>query len=182
MSLPSINFLHLTRSRDIAQTRYDRSQHDTAHLHPLTNVPTKYQLPIPQFLYYRPDKIFKLGVTTPRLKVQSRSHHPAHLHPQTNVPTNLPSINFLHLSEIQPAQTFCHRHPPWDNFPYKARLYFCVYQLELTSYHILLFILTLRISLMLCFLLEKPSSWESLPVASALLDPSSDRLDSPLRP
>ena len=24
-----------------------RSNHDTAHLHPLTNVPTKYQLPTP---------------------------------------------------------------------------------------------------------------------------------------
>ena len=57
MSLPSINFLHLTVSviqpgQDfIAQGHYgkvkSRSHHDVAHLHALTNVPTKYQLPTP---------------------------------------------------------------------------------------------------------------------------------------
>ena len=36
-----------------------RSHHDVAHLHPLTNVPTKYQLPTPlRFLRYSPDKLF----------------------------------------------------------------------------------------------------------------------------
>ena len=57
MSLPSINFLHLTvseilpRQNFIGQGHYGkvkgRSHHDVAHLHPLTNVPTKYQLPTP---------------------------------------------------------------------------------------------------------------------------------------
>ena len=57
MSLPSINFLHLTVSKIypgqdfIGQGHYSkvksRSGHDVAHLHPLTNVPTKYQLPTP---------------------------------------------------------------------------------------------------------------------------------------
>ena len=57
MSLPSINFLHLTVSEIqsgqdfIGQGHYSkvklRSHHDVAHLHPLTNVPTKYQLATP---------------------------------------------------------------------------------------------------------------------------------------
>ena len=63
MSLPSINFLHLTVSEMqpgqdfIGQGHYrkvkgqikvnSRSRHDVAHLHRLTNVPTKYQLPTP---------------------------------------------------------------------------------------------------------------------------------------
>ena len=57
MSLPNINFLHLTVSeiypgQDFqTQGHYgkvkSRSHHDVAHLHPLTNVPTKYQLPTP---------------------------------------------------------------------------------------------------------------------------------------
>ena len=59
MSLQSINFLHLTVSKIypgqdfIGQGHYgkvkdqSRSRHDVAHLHPLTNVPTKYQLPKP---------------------------------------------------------------------------------------------------------------------------------------
>ena len=57
MSLPNINFLHLTVSEIypeqdfIGQGHYgkvkSRSDHDVAHLHPLTNVPTKYQLPTP---------------------------------------------------------------------------------------------------------------------------------------
>ena len=57
MSLPSINFLHLTVSyiwpgQDcIGQGHYSkvksRSHYDTTHLHPPTNVPTKYQLPTP---------------------------------------------------------------------------------------------------------------------------------------
>ena len=55
MSLPSINFLHLTISeippgQDFkGQAHYykvkSRSDHNVAKLHPLTNVSTKYQLP-----------------------------------------------------------------------------------------------------------------------------------------
>ena len=59
MSLPSINFytlwfpryspdkifkLKVTRARSKVKSR---SHHDITHLHILTNVPTKYQLPIP---------------------------------------------------------------------------------------------------------------------------------------
>ena len=57
MSLPSINFLHLTVSEILpgqdfkGQGHYgkvkSRSDHDVAHLQPLTNVPAKYQLPTP---------------------------------------------------------------------------------------------------------------------------------------
>ena len=57
MSLPSINFLHFTVAEIqpgqefIGQGHYgtvkSRSRHDAAHPHPLTNVPTKYQLPTP---------------------------------------------------------------------------------------------------------------------------------------
>ena len=54
MSLPSINFLHLTVSRysldkvTTARSKVkSRSDHNVAHLHPLTNIATKYQLPTP---------------------------------------------------------------------------------------------------------------------------------------
>ena len=59
MSLPSINFLDLRFLRysldkifklkaTMAWSKVkSRSDHDVAHLHILTNVPTKYQLPIP---------------------------------------------------------------------------------------------------------------------------------------
>ena len=57
MSLPSIKFLHLTVSeikpgQDFKGHGHygkvkSRSDHDVAHLHPLTNVPAKYQLPTP---------------------------------------------------------------------------------------------------------------------------------------
>ena len=66
-----------------------RSHHDVAHLHPLTNVPTKYQIPTP----YGSGDIAqpsppKLKFTMARSKVKSRSHHDvAHLHPPINVPT-----------------------------------------------------------------------------------------------
>ena len=56
--------------------------HDVAHLYPLTNVPTKYQLPTPlRFPRYSSDKILKLKVITARPKVKSRSDI------LTNVPT-----------------------------------------------------------------------------------------------
>ena len=72
-----------------------RSHHDVAHLQPLTNVPTKYQLPTPygfQDIAHHPrnspDKFFKLVVTMTSSKVKSRSHHDiTHLQPQINVPT-----------------------------------------------------------------------------------------------
>ena len=48
MSIPSINFL---QQDFISQGHYgtvkSKSDHDFAHLHPLTDVPTKYQLPTP---------------------------------------------------------------------------------------------------------------------------------------
>ena len=57
MSLISINSLHLTvaeiqHGQDfIGQGHYGKvkgsSRHDVAHLHPQTNLPTKYQLPTP---------------------------------------------------------------------------------------------------------------------------------------
>ena len=57
MSLPSINFLHLQVSEILPRQDF-RGQghcgkvkswphHDIAHLHPLTNIPTQYQLPTP---------------------------------------------------------------------------------------------------------------------------------------
>ena len=68
MSLPSINFLHLTVSKIypgqdfIGQGHYgkvkSRSHHDVAHLHPLTNVPTKYQLPTPYVSEIQPGQTF----------------------------------------------------------------------------------------------------------------------------
>ena len=82
MSLPNINFLYLKVSDIYSQekilkpkfitSRYkvkSRSHHDTAHLQPLTNVPTKYIL---QFLGYSPDKILKISVTTIKSKVKSQ--------------------------------------------------------------------------------------------------------------
>ena len=65
------------------------SHHDAAHLQPLTNVPTKHQLPNTlQFQRYRPDKILWVKVTMARSKVKSRSDHDiAHLHLLINVPT-----------------------------------------------------------------------------------------------
>ena len=54
MSLPRINFLHLS-FQNIATQNFNghgpygkvksRSNHDIAYLHPQTNVPTKYQYP-----------------------------------------------------------------------------------------------------------------------------------------
>ena len=51
MSLPNINFIHLTVCEIQPGQKWlkvkSRSHHDAAHLHALTNVPTKYQLPTP---------------------------------------------------------------------------------------------------------------------------------------
>ena len=55
-----------------------RSHHDVAHLHPLTNIPTKYQLPTP----YGFRDIARTRFSN------SRSHHDAaHLQPLANVST-----------------------------------------------------------------------------------------------
>ena len=63
-----------------------RSDHDVAHLHPLTNVPTKYQLPTP---YGFRDIAWQDFQTQGHYgKVKSRSDNDvAHLQPLTNVPT-----------------------------------------------------------------------------------------------
>ena len=72
------------------------SHSGVAHLQPLINVPTDYQLSTPYNInIILPRKIFKLKVTTPRSKVKSRScHDVVHLQPQTNVPTKyqLPTL------------------------------------------------------------------------------------------
>ena len=66
-----------------------RSNYDIAQLYPLTNVPTKYQLPTPfGFRDMAWNKIFKVKVTMARSKFKLRSDYDvAHLHPLTNVPT-----------------------------------------------------------------------------------------------
>ena len=65
-----------------------RSHHDVAHLHPLTNVPTKYQLPAPYgFQDIARTIIFKLKVTT----AQTNFFPPAHRDTmgENNTPTAL---------------------------------------------------------------------------------------------
>ena len=101
MSLPSINFLHLTVSEIqpgqdfIGQGHYGKVK-GQIKVTPwrCTTTPTNqcpYQVSTSytlQFPRYSPDKIFKLKVTTTRSKVKSRSDHDtAHLYPLTNVPT-----------------------------------------------------------------------------------------------
>ena len=89
-----------------------RSDHDVAHLHPLTNVPTMYQLPTPYGFrdtawtrFYRSRSL--------RQSQWSNQGQTMTLHTYTSWPMSLPSINFLHLtvSEIHPGQTFS-RSPP----------------------------------------------------------------------
>ena len=66
-----------------------RSHQDAAHLHPITNVPTKYQLPTPySFRDIARTRIYSSRSLRQRSKVKSRSDHDvAQLHPLTNVPT-----------------------------------------------------------------------------------------------
>ena len=62
-----------------------------------------------QLWKYIPDKIFKLKVTTARLKVKSRSHYNVtHLPHPTNVPSKcqLPTPDVLTVFEIHPRHTF----------------------------------------------------------------------------
>ena len=84
-----------------------RSHHDIAHLHPLTNVPTKYQLPTPygfrdiaRTRFYRSRSL--------RQGQRSNQCHTMTLYTYTSKPMSLPSINFLHLtvSEIWSRQDF----------------------------------------------------------------------------
>ena len=62
-----------------------RSHHDAAHLHPLTNVSTKYQLPTPySFRGIARTRFYR----SRSLRQGQRSNHDvAQLHPLTNVPT-----------------------------------------------------------------------------------------------
>ena len=83
------------------QGHYDkvksRSHHDVAHLHPLTNVPSKYQLPTPhsfqdiaQTRFYRSRSLRKGQRSNPGQTMP--------LHTYTPQPMSIPSINFLHLT------------------------------------------------------------------------------------
>ena len=67
-------------------------QINTTTLHTYTPIQCPYQVStfyILWFLKYSPDKIFKVKVTTARLKFKSRSHRSRHCAPSppTNVPT-----------------------------------------------------------------------------------------------
>ena len=89
-----------------------RSHHNIVHLHPLTNVPTKYQLPTP----YGFRDIARTRFSNSRsLRKGQRSNQgqTMTLHTYTSLPMSPPCINFLHLtvSEIQPRQTFSRRPP-----------------------------------------------------------------------
>ena len=80
-----------------------RSHHDVAHLQPLTNVPTKYQLPGP----YGFQDIAWTRFSNSRLLRQGQRSNQGHTltwHTYTPQPMSLPSINSLHL----PATC-----PPW---------------------------------------------------------------------
>ena len=78
MSLPNIKILHLRISEIYhgqdykGQGHYSKvkgkSDHDTAHIHYTTSVPTKYmyQLPTPYSLKYSPNKILTIKVTMVR--------------------------------------------------------------------------------------------------------------------
>ena len=89
-----------------------RSDHDAAHLHPLTNVPTKYQLPTP----YGCRDIARTRFSNSRSLRQGQRSNQGQtmtLHTYSPQPMSLPSMNFLHLtvSEIQPGQTIYPRPP-----------------------------------------------------------------------
>ena len=89
MSLPNINFLHLMVSeiwpiQDFFKVKVitarskvkSRSNYDEAQLHPLTNVPTKYELPKPYgFRDMAQTRVLKVKIITARSKVKSRSNY-----------------------------------------------------------------------------------------------------------
>ena len=73
------------------------SHHDVAHLRPLINVHTKYQLPTPfgfqdiaRTKFYRSRSLWQ--------GQRSNQGHTMTLHTYTPQPMSLPSINFLHLT------------------------------------------------------------------------------------
>ena len=124
MSLPSINFYTLRFPRyspdkilkvkvTTARSKVkSRSDHDVAHLQPLTNVPAMYQLPTP----YGCRDIARTRFSNSRSLRQGQRSNQGQtmtLHTYTPQPMSLPRMNFLHLtvSEIQPGQTIS-RHPP----------------------------------------------------------------------
>ena len=88
MSLTSIHFLNLTNSEiepkqdfhtQVTKARSkvkSRSHHDVAQLHPLTNVPNKYQhLPLQGFRIYSPDNLFPtthLPIWIPWVKIPAQ--------------------------------------------------------------------------------------------------------------
>ena len=84
-----------------------RSHHGIAHLQPLTDVSTKYQLPTP---YGFRDIARTKFSNSMSLRQGQRSNQGQTMTLQIYTPQSmcLPSINFLHLtvSEIQPGQTF----------------------------------------------------------------------------
>ena len=74
-----------------------RSHQDVAHLHPLSNVPTKYQLPTPYGFrdiawtrFYRSRSL--------RQGLRSNESLTMTLHIYNPQPMSLPCINFLHLT------------------------------------------------------------------------------------
>ena len=84
-----------------------RSQNDVAHLQPITNIPTKYQLPTPygfqdiaQTRFYRSRSL--------RQGQRSNQGYTMTLHTYKTPPMSRTSINFLYLtvSEISPGQDF----------------------------------------------------------------------------
>ena len=80
-----------------------RSHHEVTQLQPLTNIPTKYQLPTP---YGFRDIAWTRLYRSTSLRQGERSNQSHTMtFPQ---PIFLPSINFLHLtvSEIWPGQDF----------------------------------------------------------------------------
>ena len=76
-----------------------RSHHDAAHLYPITNDPSKYQLPTPYgFQDIAKQDFIGQGHYG---KVKSRSHYNvAHLQPSTNVPTKYEPLTPYGFREI----------------------------------------------------------------------------------
>ena len=80
----------------------------TLHLHPQTNVSTKYQLPTP----YSFRDIAQTSFYRSRSLQQGQRSNQGHimtLHTYTSQPMSLPSINFLYLMLLDLAQTRFYR-------------------------------------------------------------------------
>ena len=77
-----------------------RSHHDVAYLHPLTNVPTKHQLPTP---YSFQDINWTKFYRSRSLRQSQRSNHDAaHLEPPTNVSTKYQLSTLYSFQDIAP--------------------------------------------------------------------------------